>query len=142
MEEVSVTGSRHYTISAAARELGKHRHTVATWIRKGFYAATRIGNSVRISEEVLREMAARPDGRPHKQQAGTSVMQEVPKVKISGTYYTMEGAASELGKHRNTVSRWIKEGRLPIIRIGNSALIPEEAIRDLAGQIDVQESGE
>lgn len=64
-------------------------------------------------------------------------MQEVQK--ISGTYYTMNGAASELGKHRNTVSRWIKEGRLPIVRIGNSAQIPEEAIhalRDAQSEIE------
>ena len=44
---------------------------------------------------------------------------------------TMNGAALALEKHRNTVSRWIKEGRLPIIRLGNTALIPEEAIRAL-----------
>ena len=59
--------------------------------------------------------------------------------KISGTYYTMNGAASELGKHRNTVSRWIKEGRLPIIRIGNSALIPEEAILRCQAEVAARE---
>lgn len=37
-------------------------------------------------------------------------MEEVQK--ISGTYYTIGGAALELGKHRNTVSRWIREGKL------------------------------
>ena len=62
--------------------------------------------------------------------------------KISGTYYTASGAAVELGKHRNTITRWVREGRLPAIRLGSAVLIPEEAIRDLAGQIDAQESDE
>ena len=62
--------------------------------------------------------------------------------RISGTYYTASGAAVLLGKHRNTVCRWVKEGRLPAIRLGSAVLIPEEAIRGLAGQIDLQESAE
>ena len=53
-------------------------------------------------------------------------MQDVEK--ISGTFYTIDGAAKELGKHRTTISRWIKEGRLPVIRLAHVALTPEEAI--------------
>lgn len=146
MEEASVAKGRHYTISAAARELGKHRHTVTAWIRRGFYPVTRIGNSVRISEEVLFEMAERPDGRHRKSEGRyhnakvSPVMQGVQV--ISGTYYTVSGAAVELERHRNTITRWVNEGRLPAIKLGRAFLIPEEAIRDLAGQIDVQESDE
>ena len=139
MQGTSVTEGRYYTISEAAIELGKHRNTVSHWINEGEFPATRIGNAVMISEEVLLDMAARSDRRDRPPR-GNAVVQGVQK--ISGTYYTIEGVAVELGKHRNTISRWIKEGRLPIIRIGNSALIPEEAIRTLSSQIDVQESAE
>ena len=61
---------------------------------------------------------------------------------ISGTYYTAGGAAATLGKHRNTITRWVKEGKLPAIRLGSAVLIPEEAIRGLAAQIDAQESNQ
>lgn len=61
---------------------------------------------------------------------------------VSGTYYTAGGAAALLGKHRNTITRWVKEGRLTAIRLGNAVLIPEEAIRGLASQIDGQGSDE
>ena len=45
---------------------------------------------------------------------------------ISGTYYSIGEVAKELGRHRNTVSRWIREGRLSAIRVGNIALISKE----------------
>ena len=129
MQGTSVTEGRYYTISGAAKELGKHRLTVSHWIKDGEFPATRIGNAVMISEEVLLDMAARPDRRDRPPR-GNAVVQGVQK--ISGTYYTIEGAALELGKHRNTISRWIKEGRLPAIRLGSAVLIPEEAIRALS----------
>ena len=56
--------------------------------------------------------------------------------KISGTYYTINGAAQELGKHRNTVRRWIRESRLPVIRLGNTVLISEDTIRCLIDATD------
>ena len=99
------------------------------WINEGEFSATRIGNAVMISEEVPRDMTARPDRRDYPPR-GNAAVQGVQK--ISGTYYTMDGAVAVLGKHRNMISRWIKEGRLPMIRIGNSTLIPEDAIHALS----------
>ena len=137
MQGKTITGGRYYTISGAAKELGKHRHTVSHWIKEEEFPVTRMGNSVMISEEVLRDMAARPDkGRRDRPPRDDSAVQGLQK--ISGTYYTIAGAAVELGKHRNTVARWIKEGRLPPIRLGNAILIPEEAIRDLALEADAR----
>ena len=44
------------------------------------------------------------------------------KAMISGSFYTIGEAAAQLGRHRNTIARWGKEGRLPITRLGNTAL--------------------
>ena len=125
MQGTFITEGRYFTVSEAAKELGKHRSTVFYWIRESELQVTRIGNAVMISEEVLRDMAARPDRGDHPPR-GRAVVQGVQK--INGTYYTIEGAAAELGKHRNTISRWIKEDRMPVTKIGNAVLISEEAI--------------
>ena len=122
-----------YTVSGAARALGKHRHTVSHWIKEGEFPVTRMGNSVMISEEVLCDMAVRPDGRirihPYSRSYPSSTKPKRLGIeKISGTYYTASGAAVQLGKHRNTITRWVKEGKLPAIKLGTAVLIPEEAI--------------
>lgn len=130
MQGTSVAEGRYYTISGAAKRLGKHRHTVSHWINEGEFPVTRIGKAVKISEETLRDMAARPDRRIRLPKAESSV-QRVQK--ISGTYYTAGKTAALLGKHLNTIIRWVNEGRLPAVRLGNALLISEEAIRSQSG---------
>ncbi len=48
---------------------------------------------------------------------------------ISGTFYTLQEAASLLRKDRHTVSRWIKEGKLPARRVGNLVLIRKQDVQ-------------
>ena len=52
---------------------------------------------------------------------------------ITGTFYTIGEAAIQLKKHRNTVSNWAKQGQLPVIRMGNIALIREEDLKLVDG---------
>ena len=47
---------------------------------------------------------------------------------IIGSFYTLGEAATKLGKHRNTVARWIKEGRFPVTQLGNVVLIRQEDV--------------
>ena len=52
---------------------------------------------------------------------------------ITGTFYTIGEAAIQLKKHQNTVSNWVKQGQLPVIRMGNIALIREEDLKLVDG---------
>ena len=50
---------------------------------------------------------------------------------ITGTFYTLGEVASKLQKHRNTVARWIKEGKLPATQLGNVVLIRQEDVQQV-----------
>ena len=50
---------------------------------------------------------------------------------ITGTFYTLGEAANKLGKHRNTVARWIRDGKLPATQLGNVVLIRGEDLEHL-----------
>src|SRR5258708_8153376 len=45
-------------------------------------------------------------------------------------------AAHELGLHPFTVRRWIKQGKIQAVRIGQEARVPRSEIGRLVGQID------
>ena len=47
---------------------------------------------------------------------------------ITGTFYTLGEVANRLQKHRNTVARWIKQGKLPAIHLGNVVLVRKEDV--------------
>ena len=47
---------------------------------------------------------------------------------ITGSFYTIGETATRLKKHRNTVSRWIKQGQLPAFQLGNMVLIEKEDV--------------
>ncbi len=54
---------------------------------------------------------------------------------ISGTFYAIGEVAVLLGVHRNTVARWLREGRLEGKRVGNLVLISEGQARRLKRQL-------
>ena len=53
---------------------------------------------------------------------------------ISGTFYTIGEVGMLLGRHRNTIARWIKKGWLPATRLGNTSLIRKEDVDRLRPQ--------
>ena len=54
---------------------------------------------------------------------------------ITGSFYTIGEAATRLKKHRNTVSRWIKQGQLPAFQLGNVVLIEKEDVDHIEAEV-------
>jgi excisionase family DNA binding protein len=55
-------------------------------------------------------------------------------VVITGSFYTIGEAARKLKRHRNTIARWIREGKVNAIHLGNVVLIREEDIAELESE--------
>ncbi len=45
--------------------------------------------------------------------------------------YTIQEVADLMKVHRNTVSRWIKNKQLEVVRIGGTARIPKESLHKI-----------
>lgn len=48
---------------------------------------------------------------------------------LSDEYFTISQAAEQVGVTRQTIARWIKEGRLTAERIGRECLIPKQLVK-------------
>ena len=115
-----------YTIEETADLMEVNRSTVYRWLRAGRLPGEDIGGVVLIPRwavEIIKE--ERDAKRSHM---------------ISGSFYTIGEAAAQLGRHRNTIARWGKEGRLPITRLGNTALIRKEDVDRLKAQAHIAEA--
>src|SRR5437867_7515382 len=100
-----------YTSAEVAGILGVSRCTVAYWVRPGFLSATRDGRRYRFrANEVVRYLAQR--GSPSLLQAGL----------------TTDRAATVLGIRRETVSQYIRAGRLHAGHVGRAWVLSEEEI--------------
>ena len=51
------------------------------------------------------------------------------KVILGTRYYTVPDMATEFGRSEQTISRWIKEGKLNGIKCGNQMLFTEEDVK-------------
>lgn len=76
-----------------------------------------------MPETIERESAARR-GRPR----GPSRKPDLDGALLAG-FATIEVVATQLGKAPRTVRRWVEDGRLPSMKIGNTRLISIEAVR-------------
>ena len=49
-------------------------------------------------------------------------------MNISDFFYTESGAAAALGVRRETIWRWIKQGRFDVQRFGSVVFIPKDEV--------------
>lgn len=59
------------------------------------------------------------------------------KLSDDVAFLTVEETAQLLRVHKNTIYRWVREGRLPSTRIGKQWRIPREALERLLNGGDV-----
>ena len=48
---------------------------------------------------------------------------------LGDEYFTISQAAEQVGVTRQTIARWVKEGRLAGERLGRECLIPKELVK-------------
>jgi len=148
------------TVNEVAKRLGVSRETVYQWIRNGRLPSVRPSRRViRIPEEALEHAglgrAAQANLETGDQQDGVVVItagqltriveravrravQEALAAHTSGAnggLLTVNEVAQRFGVDRETVYRWVKEGRLPSVRPSPRAIrIPATALESADGR--------